>query len=133
MMQSRKAVLEGVNLLELAPRRTASWDEKDGRVVLRLEPPPSWWQAPLAWLNYKISIKIVRLDEVGSFAWKRLDGRHTVAQVAEELRLEFGERVEPAEERLGELVRHLHRGGKIAYSSDDEVEARAKVSPDRGR
>jgi hypothetical protein len=107
--------LESVNLLELTPQPVVGWSEDDGRVVLRLQSPERPWRTPVEWLNYKMSAKSVRLDEVGSFAWKLLDGRRTVGQVAEELRVEFGEKVEPAEERLGEMIRMLHRGGMIDY------------------
>jgi len=111
--------LEGVNLLELAPRRVAPWSESGGRVVLQVEAPERPWRTPLDWLSYKMSTKKVRLDEVGSFAWKLLDGRRTVAQVAQKLRVEFGEQVDPAEERLGEMIRMLRRGGMIAYADWD--------------
>jgi hypothetical protein len=112
--------LEGVNLLELAPVRLASWQEKDGRVVLE-RPRPSgrgvgaWWDR----VSHALSARRIRLDAVGSFAWKRLDGRSSVAQVARELRQEFGDDVEPAEERLGLLVRQLRGEGFLAYPGWD--------------
>lgn len=129
MTRSGAAQLGGVNLLKLTPRRTASWSEDGDRVVLRLEAPAHPWRVPLKWLSYKMATKKVRLDEVGSFAWRLLDGRRTVAQVAEDLRAEFGERIEPVEERLGELVRILHRGGKIAY--DDGTSAEEQTDDDQ--
>lgn len=103
------------NLLELAPERVAEWCEEDGRILVDRPVPDAPWRAPLAWLSYKVSTKRVRLDDVGSFVWRMLDGRHTVAEIAAALRAEFGERIEPAEERLGEMVRILHRGELIEY------------------
>ena len=120
MVQTRKSELEDVNLLELVPQKATEWSEDDGRVVLRLQPPDHQWRAPLRWLSYKMSAKTVRFDEVGSLAWKLFDGRRTVAQVADELRAKFGARVEPVEERLGELVRMMHRGGRITYSGSGD-------------
>ena len=125
--------MEGVNLLELAPQRVASWHEDEGRVVLQLEAPVRPWRTPLDWLSYKMSAKKVRLDEVGSFAWKLLDGRRTVAQVAAKLRVEFGEQVDPAEERLGEMVRMLRRGGMIAYADWDADTPAADFPSEAGR
>ncbi len=111
----------GSNLLELAPLRTASWSEDAGRVVVEMPAPSRPWRAPLAWLSSKMSSKRVRLDEVGSLAWTLLDGRRTVGEVAAALRERFGERVEPAEERLGTLLRPLHRGGLVGYPGYDEL------------
>lgn len=111
----------GSNLLELTPLRTASWSEKAGRVVVEVPAPSSPWRAPLAWLGYKMSGKRVRLDEVGSVAWTLIDGRRSVGEVAAALRERFGDRVEPAEERLGLLLLSLHRGGLVGYAGYDGV------------
>ncbi|MFQ5349360.1 MAG: PqqD family protein [Thermoanaerobaculia bacterium] len=111
----------GTNLLELVPVRTAGWSEDAGRVVLEVPAPSRPWRAPIAWLSSKASSKRLRLDDVGSFAWTRLDGRRTVGEVAAVLRERFGDRVEPAEERLGALLSSLHRGGLVGYAGYDEI------------
>lgn len=81
-------------------------------------PSPPWF---LAWLRSKAKSRSVRLDEVGSLAWNQLDGRRTVGEVAAVLREQFGERVEPVEERLGVLLQSLHRGGVVVYAGFDET------------
>lgn len=90
-------------------------------MVVEVPAPSRPWRAPFAWLSSKASSKRVRLDEVGSLAWTLLDGRRTVGEVAAELRERFGDRVEPAEERFGVLLRSLHRGGLVGYSGYDEI------------
>jgi hypothetical protein len=116
----RRPELERVNLLEIAPVRTADWRESGERVVLHRPPPRTrgvrrlfdhlaTWLAPPK----------IRLDEVGSFAWKRLDGSVTVGEVAESMRRELD--VDAAEERLGRFVRDLHRDGFLAYPGWDEL------------
>jgi len=112
---------EGSNLLELTPLRTASWSEQAGRVVVEIPVPSRPWRAPLDWLGSKMGSKRLRLDEVGSLAWTLLDGRRTVGEVAAALRERFGDRVEPAEERLAVLLSSLHRGRLIGYSGYDGV------------
>ncbi len=112
---------EGSNLLELVPVRTAGWREDACRVVIEIPAPSRPWRAPIAWLSSKMSSKRVRLDEVGSLAWTLLDGRRTVGEVADALRERFGDRVEPAEERLGILLRSLHRGGLVGYPGWGEI------------
>ena len=84
-------------------------------VVERPRPRGSWLRAPLERLGVLLTAPRIRLDERGSFVWKRLDGARTVAELAAELRASFGESVEPAEERLGELVRQLRRARLVTY------------------
>ncbi len=112
--------LAKVNLLELTPVRRAPWREQGDRVVL--ERPPVVGRGPRALLErllQALSVRCIRLDEVGSCAWRLLDGCHTVGEVAAELRQHFGEAVEPAEERLGHLVRQLRQQGLLAYPEWD--------------
>lgn len=100
--------------------RLAEWREEDGRVVL-LRPKPS--ARGLArykqWLAYQLSARRVRLDELSSFAWLRLDGKRSVGEIAAEMRREFGAAAEPAEERLGLLVRQLRGEEFVAYPGWD--------------
>jgi hypothetical protein len=117
----RRDPLAGVNLLELAPRRLAAWSEVEGRVVVeRPRPRGRGWRRLKAALAYRFAVRRIRLDEVGSAAWLGLDGRATVGEVAGELRARFGAAIEPAEERLGQLVRLLRREGLLAYPDWDD-------------
>lgn len=110
--------LETVNLLELAPIRVASWEENvDGRVTVERRKPVG--EGVRLWLRYWLAVRRVRLDERGSFTWQLLDGSHTVAEIAERVRDRFGEAVEPAEERVGHLVRFLHREDLVRYPNRD--------------
>jgi len=112
--------LEGVNLLGLAPRRAAEWDEVEDRVVLRRPPPRGRGLRWLGdWLLCQLSARRIRLDEVGTFVWRRLDGRTTVGELAAALEERFGERVTPATERLGRMVRVLRREGFLTYPGLD--------------
>ena len=121
--KGKEAELEGVNLLGLAPRRLARWEDKEGRaVVLRPEPTTRGLRGGVDRMLHKMSASRIRLDEVGTFAWRHLDGERTVAEVAELLRGEFGERVEPAEERLGHLVWVMRREGLLGYPGWDAME-----------
>jgi len=98
------------NLLELAPVRIARWEQKGDRVVV-LRPSPGWrgWRTPFEWIAHALASPRLRLDEIGSFTWRRLDGQATVGEVAAAVRDRFGAAAEPVDERLGQLVRGLHR------------------------
>jgi hypothetical protein len=114
--------LKGVNLLGLAPRPLAHWEEaEEGRVViLRPEPDTKGLKGLMDGFFHRMSASRIKLDEVGSFAWRLLDGDRTVGEIAELLREEFGDAVAPAEERLGHLIWLLRREGLIAYPGWDE-------------
>ena len=122
MRRSKEDPLGGINLLELAPVRVARWRQVEDRVVVeRPKPRARFPRILLEWLLHLRAVKSLRLDEVGSFAWQLLDGEHTVGQVAVAVRERFGEAVEPAEERVGHLVRLLRQEGLLAYPEWDPV------------
>lgn len=74
-------------------------------------------------ITHAMSVPRVRLDELGSFCWSRLDGERTVEQIAGDVRDAFGEAAEPVEERLGTFVRMLRDQEFVAYPGWDEVPA----------
>lgn len=107
------AVADADPILAAVPRRLASWKEDEqGRVVLERPRPAttglrgvgdliSWWLSP----------RRVRLDALGSTAWRRLEGHTTVAGVAEALADTHG--IEDARSRAARFVRLLHREGYL--------------------
>ena len=97
------------------PRRLLNWrDLDDGRcVVLR----PRFGEGRIGrWLAARLGNPCyrIRLDEVGSFIWKACDGETALTQIAGRLRAEFGERVEPAEERLARFVQSMLRSRMVS-------------------
>ena len=120
--RKQEKLLEQVNVLDLAPVRRANWVEKNGRVVIERPKPLRKTPATLfEWLGYHMSMRLIRLDEVGSETWRLLDGHRTVGDVAGSLRRKFGEAVEPAEERVGRLVQLLHRQDFVSYPGWDDT------------
>ncbi len=61
----------------------------------------------------------IRLDEVGSYAWLRMDGTTDVRELAVLVREQFGDRVEPVGQRLGQLIRVLRRERFVSYAELD--------------
>jgi len=113
--------LREVNLLEIKPVRTAEAEERDGRVVVhRPKPTSRGLRRLLDRFLHAMSASRLRLDDLGSFSWERMDGTRTVQEIAEELRAEFGDEVEPAEERLAHLVRFLRQEDLVRYVGWDE-------------
>ena len=121
-MRGGSPPLEDVNLLDLAPIRLASWREENEIVVLeRPRPNAKGLRKLLEWFQFYSAVRTIRLDDLGGFAWRRLDGSQTVGEIAEEMRTQFGETAEPAEERLGQFIQTMRREGLLAYPGWDAI------------
>jgi hypothetical protein len=123
LTRTRHDPLTEVNLLEIAPTRCAEWEEADDRViVIRPRPTSTGARLLLDRFLFELSAKRIRLDEIGSFVWRHLDGAHTVGDIATLLREEFGEQVDPAEERLAKLIWAFRREEFLMYPGWDETD-----------
>ena len=121
MRGRRDDPLAEVNLLEIAPARSAEWEEVDDRViVIRPRPTSTGARLLLDRFLFELSAKRIRLDEIGTFVWRHLDGEHTVGEIATLLSEEFGERVDPTEERLAKLIWAFRREEFVMYPGWDE-------------
>lgn len=118
---AREAELAKVNLLELMPVRRAAWEESADRVVIiRPRPSARGLRAPFEWLVYLMAPKRLRLDAIGSFTWRQLDGETDVGTVAEDLRRRFKDAEGPIEQRVGRFIRMLRKEELVAFRGWDE-------------
>ena len=101
----------GPNLLDMTPVREVEWEEDESGVVtlVRSRPRVRGPRSMGRWVSFMLAPPRIRLDEVGSYAWLRMSGTINVGDLAELVREEFGERVDPVNHRLGHLVRLLKR------------------------
>lgn len=99
---SREA--DAVLIHEWVPLRRLPWKEDEkGVVVFR----PRFGERKLGrWLKEKLNLcdYRIRLDEIGTLVWKACDGETTTSQIVERMREEFGEKAEPAEDRLHDFI-----------------------------
>ncbi len=113
--------LREVNLLEIKPIRAAEAEERDGRMVVhRPRPTSRGLRRLLDGFLHAMSASRIRLDDLGSFSWGRMDGTLTVEEIAQELRAEFGDEADQADERLARLVRWLRQEELVRYVDWDE-------------
>lgn len=68
---------------------------------------------------YALATRRIRLDAIGSFAWRRFDGETTVGTVVADVQKEFGDDAAPVEERLGMFVRLLRTERLLGYTDID--------------
>lgn len=128
--RSSSEELGTVNLMELCPVRAASWVEDGDKVVLVRTPPEGAKRRRMKeWLRFWLSCPRIRLDERSSRVWLLLDGQRSVGEIARQMRSEFGAEVEPAESRIGELIRRLRDERLLAYPGWDEIPGEAGNMP----
>ncbi len=108
---------EPLNLLDLRPGRNVAWEDGQGAAVVLLVPK---FRAPFLrkWLIPLLPSPAfrVKLDEFGSFVWRRCDGATPVSAIAEQLRERFGPGVEPLYERIEVFLRRLQRDEFITFT-----------------
>lgn len=95
---------------DVVPQRTIGWEDgPDGGAVLLV---PRFRRGPLArWLQPRLRRPHIRvkLDEIGSFAWRMMDGSTSFTSILEAMKREFQDRAEPAGERLSKFLTILYR------------------------
>jgi hypothetical protein len=97
-----------VNLLDLFPRRTVEFTtDADGKVTIVVPRFKREWMRRMFAPKRKGPNINVALDAFGSSVWQKCDGKTTVGGIADQLRAEFGEAVEPADERVAAFVKQL--------------------------
>ena len=111
-----------VDLLELTPMREVPWLERDdGKVVIdRPRPPIDGLRGLFRRAGWMMAPRRVRLDEIGSFAWRRLDGATKVRALAGVMRDAFPDSCDQLEERLGDYLRAMRRLRLISFREWDE-------------
>jgi len=107
-------------LEDLRPVRAHRWTTGDEDRVTVLIPKFTnrWLVRWLVPLLAKPDVRL-RLDDVGSFVWRRCDGSRTVRQLADEVREQFGGDPEPTLERVVQFMRRLTRADTLTFIPPD--------------
>ncbi len=94
---------ESINYLDLIPQRAENlrWhtDEETGIITLEVE-NTGVFNTIAQKAFHKPRITQVHLDETGSYLWPLIDGKMTVAELAERMKEHFGEKAEPLYPRI---------------------------------
>ncbi len=98
---------EVYNLLELTPVRVNEHEENEGLIRILIPKFKNKFMISLIPKTKSRSIRI-KLDEIGTATWLSIDGNKNVTRIIEELRLKFGEKIEPAEERVSKFIGGLN-------------------------
>lgn len=112
------------NLLDFIPIHKVDWvKQEDGTVCLQKPKIRSAWLLRfIRKFGFTTHFQI-HLDDFGTFVWERCDGKSRILDIAESLKIEFGERVEPVYDRLGAFFRALTYEKLIRYQRPTDSQA----------
>ncbi len=98
-----------INLLTLIPTHNMEWDINKENDLIVIKKPKFQNQFLKKHLvpRMKRPDYIVKLDKIGSFFWLNIDGKVTIGEIAERMKKEFGQSIEPVYDRLGQFVNSL--------------------------
>ena len=99
---------------DLRPRRTCEWKEDEDRVTLLV---PRYGRGRFGRFMGRLFNPRpldLHLDDIGSFTWRRLDGTHSVSDITVAMRRQFGQKTEPAEDRVVMFLKQLLRDRLIS-------------------
>lgn len=109
-----------LNLLELVPIKNIGWEKTEEGLICLLKPKfhlPFLKKHILPHLkhpNYKIN-----LDMIGSLFWESCDGARTVEEIANRLKNELGDEVEPLYERITLFLQSLEKNKFIRFKEPE--------------
>jgi len=112
----KKKIISDINYLELTPSRIHPYEvEEDGKVAVLV---PRFKNKVLFGISSKLKKPIVKakLDKFGSQTWLAIDGSKNVQQIIELLRKNFGQEIEPAEERVTKFLTQLFSFKFISFN-----------------
>ena len=105
-----------INLLDLIPVRKIEWEKNEEGLVSLLKPK---FKHPFLKKHILPRLKNpyyrIKLDSLGSFVWGLCDGNLPVKKIAENLKDEFGEKIEPLYDRLALFLQSLERNRLIEF------------------
>ncbi len=95
--------------------------EKDDEGIVTIDMVHKGFYAFIAQKIFKKPrVSHIKLDKMGSFIIKRIDGVNTVGDIAQQLKEHFGEQAEPLYERLIKYMRILQNNKFIEYKKEEK-------------
>jgi len=113
----RRKILKNINYLELTPYKLYS-DETDENGLITILVPKFTNPIAKRLLEPTLSSKFfrIKLDELGSEAWKNTDGKKRVFEIANILSRKFGAKIQPIDQRLTKFFTGLYLQNIISFN-----------------
>lgn len=108
-------------VLSCVPHRLGPWQADGDSLVIVERPKPETrgFRGAFDHLRWLMSHPKIRLDDLGSFVWQRMDSGETLAETARATADAFPDRADGIEERLALFATALHHQGLIELRVPD--------------
>lgn len=117
MLKRKRNELSAINYLELTPTRSyEDMTEENGMLSILIPRFANKILVKLIVPMLKSPYVKVKLDEFGSEVWRQIDGKKNVQEIADILKMKFGEKIEPVGERLTNYLTQIHRYNFISFN-----------------
>ena len=101
------------NFFELFPLRICEFENKENLVTVLFKNQQPTIIEKIFFRKYLHKPYKIDLDEIGSYIWKLCDGKNNVSSIIDRSREYFGEKIEPAENRVKTFIKQLNRNKLI--------------------
>lgn len=110
-----KKVPQSKNLLDAIPKHVEDlrWEMKEGDGVILYQENTGVMNRLAQKYLKKPKISQIHLDEMGSYIWPLIDGKRTIFEIANLVKLQFGEKAEPLYNRMVSYMKILKDNGFI--------------------
>jgi hypothetical protein len=105
----RRKILSKANFLDLTPIHNYNYETNAaGQVTILIPRFTDWLGKHLLQPRLKHPFMKLSLDDLGSATWILSDGRRNVKEICNQLKKQFGKRIEPAEDRVTRFLSQLY-------------------------
>lgn len=113
----QKRILRTRNSSDLTPVKLHS-EEVDKENLVTVIKPKFKNTLAVKYILPKLKNKFfkIKLDKFGSFIWLNLDGSNTIKDIINKSTHEFGEEIQPADERINKFLLQLFENKLISFS-----------------
>jgi hypothetical protein len=113
----RRRILKKANFLDLTPIHNYNYEtDAAGQVTILIPRFTDSIGKRLLQPRLKHPFMKLSLDEFGSATWILSDGRRNVREICNQLKKQFGERIEPAEDRVTRFLSQLYMKKIIVFA-----------------
>ena len=106
--------------LKLIPKRICEDETNDGMVTVSFIKKPSFIEK-IFFRSLINKPHKIDLDEIGSFIWREINASKNIDEIIFFAKEHFGEKIEPAENRVVQFIKQMHSSKLIMLYQDIRI------------
>lgn len=116
-LAEQKKIFQNANSLDLTPVKLHN-EEIDEQNLVTVLTPKFQNRFAVKYILPKMENKFfkIKLDKLGSFVWLNLNGKNKVREIINISKEEFGDEINPADERINKFLLQLFNNKLISFS-----------------